>query len=148
MDNTGTPVVSQILYRCHELSLQRIDLAITSESSHWTISSWRRSPDSCLSHSRFLTGWRCYRGLPSRVQIIHWPNYKLNPFANSNRDTGIEFRWQHVFRCYTLPSNMDIGSEDIDRELNKVKIFQCLECTYSRIQNTDLRWNRKKIGAS
>ena len=30
---------------------------------------------------------------------------------------------QHVFRCYPLPSNMDIGSEDIDRQLNKVKIF-------------------------
>ena len=29
---------------------------------------------------------------------------------------------------------MDIGSEDIDRQLNKVKIFQC-----SRIQNTDLQ---------
>ena len=49
-----------------------------------------------------------------------------NSFANSNRDTGIEFRWQHVFRCYPLPSNMDIGSEYINRQLNKVKIFQCL----------------------
>ena len=25
-----------------------------------------------------------------------------------------------------MPSNMDSGSEDIDRQLNKVKIFQCL----------------------
>ena len=32
--------------------------------------------------------------------------------------------------------------------LNKVKIFQCSECTYSLVQNTDLRWNRKYIGAS
>ena len=28
-----------------------------------------------------------------------------------------------MFRCYPLPSNMDIGSEDIDRQFNKVKIF-------------------------
>ena len=38
-----TQAIQPIIYRCHELSLQRIDLAITSESSHWTISSWRRS---------------------------------------------------------------------------------------------------------
>ena len=25
-----------------------------------------------------------------------------------------------------IPSNMDIGSEDIDRQLNKVKLFPCL----------------------
>ena len=36
-----TPAIQPIIYRCHELSLQRIDLAITSESSHWTFSSWR-----------------------------------------------------------------------------------------------------------
>ena len=34
-----TQAIQPIIYRCHELSLQRIDLAITSESSHWTISS-------------------------------------------------------------------------------------------------------------
>ena len=137
-----TQAIQPIIYRCHELSLQRIDLAVTSESSHWSISSSRRSRqahviavnvqswpcgwDSCLSHSHFMTSWRCYRGLPSRLQNVHWPNYKFNSFANWNRDTAIVFRWQHVFRCYTLPSNMDIGSEDIDRQLNKVKIFQCL----------------------
>ena len=38
-----TQAIQPIIYRCHELILQRIDLAITSESSHWTISSWRRS---------------------------------------------------------------------------------------------------------
>ena len=38
-----TQAIQPIIYRCNELSLQRIDLAITSESSHWTISSWRRS---------------------------------------------------------------------------------------------------------
>ena len=38
-----TQAIQPIIYRCPELSLQRIDLAITSESSHWTISSWRRS---------------------------------------------------------------------------------------------------------
>ena len=38
-----TQAIQPIIYRCHELSLQRIDLAITSQSSHWTISSWRRS---------------------------------------------------------------------------------------------------------
>ena len=38
-----TQAIQPISYRCHKLSLQRIDLAITSESSHWTISSWRRS---------------------------------------------------------------------------------------------------------
>ena len=38
-----TQAIQPIIYRCHELSLQRIDLAITPESSHWTISSWRRS---------------------------------------------------------------------------------------------------------
>ena len=38
-----TQAIQPIIYRCHELSLQRIDFAITSESSHWTISSWRRS---------------------------------------------------------------------------------------------------------
>ena len=108
-----TQAIQPIIYRCHELSLQRTDLAITSENSHWTISSWCRSrkahviavrvqswpcwsnwgfrsciaspnmtvfpyTDSCLSHSRSLTGWWCY----SRLQINHWHNYKLNPFAN------------------------------------------------------------------
>ena len=34
-----TQAIQPVIYRCHELSLQRIDLAITSESSHWTISS-------------------------------------------------------------------------------------------------------------
>ena len=38
-----TQAIQPIIYRCHELSLQRIDLAITSENSHGTISSWRRS---------------------------------------------------------------------------------------------------------
>ena len=38
-----TQAIQPIIYRCHELSLQRIDLAITSESSHWTFSSWHRS---------------------------------------------------------------------------------------------------------
>ena len=81
---------------------------------------------SAIAVSWLIDDVRPYRGLPSRFQIIHWPNYKLKPFANSNCNTGIEFRWQHVFRCYPLPSNMDIGSEDIDRQLNKVKIFPCL----------------------
>ena len=35
--------IQPIIYRCHEFSLQRIDLAITSGSSHWPISSSRRS---------------------------------------------------------------------------------------------------------
>ena len=35
-----------------------------------------------------------------------------------------------MFRCYPVPSDMDIDSEDIDIQLNKVKIFQCFECTY------------------
>ena len=38
-----TQAIQPIIYRCHELSLQRIDLALTPESSHVTISSWRRS---------------------------------------------------------------------------------------------------------
>ena len=39
---------------------------------------------------------------------------------------------------------MDICSEDIDRLLvNNVTIYY-----YSRIHNTDLRWNRRKIGPS
>ena len=38
-----TQAIQPIIYRCHELSLQRIDLAITPENSHVTISSWRRS---------------------------------------------------------------------------------------------------------
>ena len=24
--------------------------------------------------------------MPSRIQIFHWPSYKLKPFANSNRE--------------------------------------------------------------
>ena len=47
---------------------------------------------------------------------------------------------------------MDISSEDIDRLLvNNVKIYYIV-CVgiglpkHSRILNTDLRWNRKKIG--
>ena len=44
-----TQAIQPIIYRCHELSLQRIDLSITSESSHWTISSWRRSRKAHLS---------------------------------------------------------------------------------------------------
>ena len=35
--------IQPIIYRCHEFSLQRIDLAITSGSSHWPISSSHRS---------------------------------------------------------------------------------------------------------
>ena len=47
---------------------------------------------------------------------------------------------------------MDIGREDVDRLLvNNVKIYYIV-CVglpkYSRIHNTDLRWNRKKIGPS
>ena len=45
---------------------------------------------------------------------------------------------------------MDIGSEDIDRLLvNNVTIYYIV-CVglYSRIHNTDLRWNRRKIGPS
>ncbi len=38
-----TQAFQPIIYRCHELSLQRIDLAFTSESSHRTSSSWRRN---------------------------------------------------------------------------------------------------------
>ena len=38
-----TQAIQPIICRCHEFSLQRIDLAITSESSHWTISLWRRN---------------------------------------------------------------------------------------------------------
>ena len=34
-----TQAIQPIIYRCHELSLQRIDLAIMPESSRWTISS-------------------------------------------------------------------------------------------------------------
>ena len=41
-----------------------------------------RRKHSCLSHSRFQTGWQS-----SRLQIVYWHNYKLKPFANSNRDT-------------------------------------------------------------
>ena len=34
-----------------------------------------------------------------------------------------------MFRCYTLPSNMDIGSEDIDRLLvNNVTIYKYCVC--------------------
>ena len=47
---------------------------------------------------------------------------------------------------------MDIGSEDIDRLfVNIVKIcyIVCVGLPkYSRIHNTELRWNRKKIGPS
>ena len=48
---------------------------------------------------------------------------------------------------------MDIGSEYIDRLLvNNVKIYYYIVCVglpkYSRINNTDLRWNRKEIGPS
>ena len=59
-----------------------------------------------------------YMGLSSRLQIIHWPNYKLNPFANSNRDTGIECRWQHVFRCHelSLPLNRVCSGQSSDSE--------------------------------
>ena len=35
-----TQAIQPIIYQCHELSLQRIDLAITSESLQWR---WRRS---------------------------------------------------------------------------------------------------------
>ncbi len=38
-----TQAIQPIIYRCPELSLQRIDLAITPESSHWPISSSRWS---------------------------------------------------------------------------------------------------------
>ena len=55
-----TQAIQPIIYRCHEMSLQRIDLAITSESSQLTLLLWiASSPDSCLSHRRYLTGWRC-----------------------------------------------------------------------------------------
>ena len=50
--------------------------------------------------------------------------------------------------CTSFPGLANRAGEDSDRQLNKIKIFQCFECTYSLIQNTDLRWNRKNIGAS
>ena len=48
---------------------------------------------------------------------------------------------------------MDIRSEDIHRLLaNNVNIYYYIVCVglpkYSRIHNTDLRWNRRKIGPS
>ena len=47
---------------------------------------------------------------------------------------------------------MDIGREDIDRMLvNNVKLYYIVGVglpKYSRIHNTDLRWNRKEIGPS
>ena len=39
-----------------------------------------------LTHSRFQSGTD---NLPSRLQIVRWPNHKRKPFANSTRDTGI-----------------------------------------------------------
>ena len=53
-----TQAIQPIIYRCHELSLQRIDLAITSESSHWTISSWRRSRKAHVIAGK-VQSWPC-----------------------------------------------------------------------------------------
>ena len=34
--------------------------------------------------------------MPSHLQIVHWPNYKLGPLANSNRDNGSEVQDETV----------------------------------------------------
>ena len=54
-----TQAIQPIIYRCHELSLQRIDLAITSKSSHWTINSWRRSRKAHLIAVK-VQSWPCW----------------------------------------------------------------------------------------
>ena len=68
--------------------------------------------------------------MPSRLQIVHWPNYKLNRFANSNRDTGIEFRWQHLFRCHelSLPLNRVCTGQSSDSECARDQ-WQCVAVT-------------------
>ena len=71
-----TQAIQPIIYRCHELSLQRIDLAITSESSHWTISSWRRSRKAHLRCFFTISATQHYRyttGSPSTQMTIQGP---------------------------------------------------------------------------
>ena len=38
--------------------------------------------------------------MPSHLQIVHRPNYKLKPFANSDRDTGMTITcYIHLWYC-------------------------------------------------
>ena len=72
-----TPAIQPIMYRCHELSLQRIDHAITSESSHWTISSSRQSHKAdviAVKVQSWLRGsiWVVRSCLAS--QVFNWPS--------------------------------------------------------------------------
>ena len=73
-----TQAVQPIIYRCHELSLQRIDLAITSESSHWTISSWRRSRKAHLIAVK-VQSWPCWSNWGFRSCLAP-PDIQFNLF--------------------------------------------------------------------
>ena len=73
-----TQAIQPIIYRCHELSLQRIDLAITSESSHWTISSWRRSRKAHVIAGK-VQSWPCWSNWGFRSCLAS-PDIQLNLF--------------------------------------------------------------------
>ena len=135
-------------YRCHKLSLQRIELAITSVSSllanQLTAPESQRARDHGQSAvvtpqvkrsfaflSRFsrhlidfipiyihiqlavqavtvvsamyIVVFRLVDNLlSSSLQIVHWPNYKLNSLANSNHDTGTSYIWIWQLTCFAI----------------------------------------------
>ena len=70
--------IQPIIYRCHELSLQRIDLAITSESSYWTISSWCRSRKAHVIAVR-VQSWPCWSNWGFRSCLAS-PNIQFTVF--------------------------------------------------------------------
>ena len=50
------------------------------------------SYNSCLSHSHVQTAWQSH--MPSHLQIVHWPNYKLNRLQTQTV-TLVPWRWFH-----------------------------------------------------
>ena len=63
---------------------------------------------------------RVDNNMPNRLQLVHWPSYKLKPFAISNRDTG-----------YTLPTS-------VDTELNcTVNLHNWQKCWRWRFEKTE-----------
>ena len=73
-----TQAIQPIIYRCHELSLQRIDIAVTSESSQWTISSWRRSRKAHLIAVK-VQSWPCWSNWGFR-SFLASPDIQFNLF--------------------------------------------------------------------
>ena len=67
--------------------------------------------------------------MPGRLRIVHWPNYKLKPFANSNRDAGftlvdhlpgrIQFRMYRPKQPWRLSWDMSLACNTLRKPLGR-----------------------------